>query len=64
MLAVKTFSATKSRDRDDLGDKVTKYMRAALAAGGTCVDKQVMQSSDAEYHCISIVLWLEVPDRA
>jgi hypothetical protein len=64
MLAVKVFSATKSRDRDELGDRVTAYMRAAIAAGGTCVDKQVLQSSDAEYHCISVIVWLEVPDRA
>ena len=47
MLAVKVFSATKMRDREELGEKVTAYMRAAIAAGGTCVDKQVLQSSDA-----------------
>lgn len=64
MLAVKVFSATKSRDRDEMGDKVSRYMVAALAAGATCVDKQVLQSSDSEFHCLTIIVWLEVPDRA
>jgi hypothetical protein len=64
MLVVKTFSATKSRDRDELGDKVTRYVRAAWAAGAISIEKELRQSSDAEYHCISIVLFLEVPDRA
>jgi hypothetical protein len=64
MMAVKVFSATKARDREALGEKITEFMRAAIAAGATCVDKQVLQSSDAEYHCMSVVVWLNVPDPA
>jgi hypothetical protein len=64
MMVVKVFSATKARDREELGDKITKYMATALAAGAKCIDKQVLQSSDAEFHCLSITLFLEVPDSA
>jgi hypothetical protein len=59
MLAVKVFSATKSRDREFLGEKITDYLRWSKAI---CVDKRVVQSSDAEYHCISVVLFMVLPD--
>lgn len=57
MLTCKTFSATKARDRAVLGDRVTEWLRTE-GAGLEVVDKRVLQSSDREFHCLSVVLWL------
>ena len=52
---VKVFSATKARERDELGEKVTGWMRAN--PGCDIIDKKVTQSSDAEFHCLTITLF-------
>ena len=52
---VKAFSATKREDREMLGERVTSWMRDNPKA--VIVDKTVTQSSDAEFHCITIVLF-------
>ncbi len=52
---VKVFSATKARERVELGDEVTRFI--AANPGIEIVDKQVIQSSDSEFHCLSIVLF-------
>lgn len=52
---VKVFSATKARDRDGLGDKITSWLRAN--PGLEIIDKTVTLSSDSEFHCLSIVLF-------
>lgn len=52
---VKVFSATKARDREVLGEKVTDYLRDHSSE--QIVDYQVNQSSDNEFHCISIVIF-------
>lgn len=52
---VKVFSATKARDRDDLGTKVTEWLRQNPKV--VLVDKVVKQSSDNEFHCLSITLF-------
>jgi hypothetical protein len=52
---VKVFSATKARERDALGDKVTTWMRAN--PGVLVIDKIVTQSSDREFHCLTITLF-------
>ena len=59
---VEVFSATKARDRAELGERVTEYLRSFLAKGGTIVNKVVSQSSDREFHCISITLFLKDSD--
>lgn len=51
---VKVFSATKARDREDLGERVTEFVREYR---GEIVDKVVRQSSDSEFHCLSIILF-------
>ncbi len=51
---VKVFSATKARDRDALGDRVTEWLRDNRVE---IVDKVVRQSSDAEFHCLTITLF-------
>jgi len=55
---VKVFSATKSRDRERLGDRVTTW----LAANPTLhvVRTSVTQTSDRAFHCLSLVLFCVV----
>lgn len=52
---VKVFSATKARDRDGLGDRVTEWINENPRI--RIVDTVVKQSSDREFHCLSIVLF-------
>jgi hypothetical protein len=52
---VKVFSATKAKERDDLGEQVTRWLRAN--ADLEIVDRTVMQSSDNEFHCLTVVLF-------
>lgn len=52
---VKVFSATTHKARDMLGETVTDWLRAN--PGIDVVDKVVSQSSDSEYHCISITIF-------
>lgn len=51
---VKTFSATRARERDELGEKVTEFLRTYP---GAVVDTVVTQSSDNEFHCLTITLF-------
>lgn len=53
---VEVFSATKARDREALGERVTGYLRSHPES--EVVGKVVRQSSDRAFHCISIVLFL------
>jgi hypothetical protein len=59
---LKVFSATKARDREALGERVTEWLRGE-GQGVDIVDKKVMQSSDSEFHCLSVVLWFRRPAR-
>lgn len=52
---VKVFSATMAKQRDALGDEVTAWLRKNPTF--EIVDKQVAQSSDSEFHCLSITLF-------
>lgn len=49
------FSATKARDREDLGGRVTAWLRER--PGLEVVDAVVTQSSDREFHCIAITVF-------
>lgn len=60
--AVKVFSATKAREREELGETITKWLREN--PGISIVDKVVTQSSDNEFHCVTIVLFYNLPARA
>ena len=51
---VKVFSATKFADRDLLGDRVTHWLREHPDL--ELVDMVVTQSSDAEFHCVTITV--------
>ena len=59
MRGVKVFSATKARDRESLGENVTRWLVENPQL--RVVDKTVTQSSDAEFHCLTITLFYEFP---
>jgi hypothetical protein len=52
---VKVFSATKAKEREELGETITRWLRAN--ADLEVVDKVVSQSSDDEFHCLSVVFF-------
>ena len=52
---LKIFSATLARDRAVLGDRVTAWI--ADHPGLEVVATDVLQSSDAEFHCLTILCW-------
>lgn len=58
---VEVFSATMARERDVLGERIGEWIRVNPHA--EIVDTQVLQSSDSEYHCITIVVffWANSP---
>ena len=53
--AVKVFSTTLARDREAMGDNITRWLKEN--PGIEIVDRTVTQSSDKEFHCLSITLF-------
>jgi len=59
---VKVFSTTLARDREQLSERITAWIRDR--PGIEIVDRVVTQSSDSEFHCLTITLFYretEVP---
>ena len=55
---VKVFSATMAQERENLGEKVTAWIREHPTY--QIVDTVVTQSSDEAFHCLAItVFWWE-----
>lgn len=52
---VKVFSSTLARDRETMGDSITRWLREN--PGLEVVDKIVTQSSDKQFHCLTITLF-------
>lgn len=52
---VKVFSATKAREREDLGEVVNRWLRDHRDV--EVVDRVVAQSSDNEFHCLTVILF-------
>jgi hypothetical protein len=52
---VKVFSATRSRDREHLGERVTAWMAANPTV--EVVKTSVIQTSDYAFHCLTFVLF-------
>lgn len=52
---VKMFAATKAKDREVLGETITGW----LAANNHLVvtDREITQSSDNEFHCVTVTLF-------
>lgn len=56
---VKVFSATKAKEREQLGERITGWIRSHL--DHEIVDKVITQSSDTEFHCLTITLFYKHP---
>ncbi len=56
---VKVFSATMAQEREQLGEKVTNWLRKNPQV--EVVDTVVTQSSDEAFHCIAITLFFNEP---
>jgi hypothetical protein len=52
---MKIFSTTLARDREAMGDNITRWLRDNPQL--EMVDKIVTQSSDKEFHCLTITLF-------
>jgi folate-dependent tRNA-U54 methylase TrmFO/GidA len=52
---VKVFSTTLARDREQMGENITRWL--AAHPNLEIVEHQVRQSSDKEFHCLSITLF-------
>lgn len=52
---MKVFSTTLARDRENMGEVITKWMKENPNL--EIVDKVVTQSSDKEFHCLTISLF-------
>lgn len=52
---VKVFSTTLARDREMMGENITKWLVNNPSA--EIVDKVVTQSSDKEFHCLTVTLF-------
>lgn len=52
---VKVFSTTLARDRDQLSDRITAWLREHPEI--EMVDQVVTQSSDKEFHCLTFTFF-------
>ncbi len=52
---MKIFSTTLARDREQMGDNITRWITDNPQV--EIVDKIVTQSSDKEFHCLTITLF-------
>ena len=52
---VKVFSTTLARDRENMGENITKWLKENPNL--EIVDREVTQSSDKEFHCLTITLF-------
>lgn len=58
---LKVFSATKAKEREELGARITAWLRERSEI--EVVNKEVTQSSDREFHCLTVTLFYrETPD--
>ncbi len=51
----KVFSATRAKEREELGEAITRWIRANPQF--ELVDKIVTQSSDREFHCLTVTVF-------
>ena len=59
VMGAKVFTATKAKDREELGEVITRWIRDNPRA--KIIDKIVTQSSDSEFHCLTITLFYNRP---
>jgi len=58
LMGAKVFTATKAKDREELGEVLTRWLRDNPK--NRVIDKVVTQSSDNEFHCLSITIFYEL----
>ncbi len=58
---VKVFSTTLARDREQMGETITRWLKEH--ADIEIVDKTITQSSDQEFHCLTITLFYKEKAR-
>ena len=59
---MKIFSTTLARDREHMGDNITRWLQENPQL--EIVDKIVTQSSDKEFHCLTITLFYRERPRS
>lgn len=59
---VKVFSATKARERESLGERLTDWLDQHPQF--KVVDTVVTQSSDQEFHCLTITVFYHAEQAA
>lgn len=52
---LKVFSTTLARDRENMGETITRWIKDN--PGLEILDRVVTQSSDKEFHCLTITLF-------
>lgn len=55
LVGVKVFAATKAREREFLGEKITDWIRTHPEY--EVFERVVTQTSDAEFHCLTITIF-------
>ena len=60
MKGVMVFTATKAKERGELGNRITEWLRGS--PDKTVLDVIVTQSSDEEFHCLTITILYEPKD--
>ena len=58
VMGAKVFTATKAKDREELGEVITRWI--ANNPRAKIIDKIVTQSSDNEFHCLSITIFYDM----
>lgn len=61
MDGVMVFTATKAREREGIGDRITEWLRSEPEK--TVKDVCVTQSSDDEFHCLTITILYRVDEN-
>jgi hypothetical protein len=52
---IKVFSTTLARDREAMGENITRWIKEN--SNVEIVDRVVTQSSDKEFHCLTVTLF-------
>ncbi len=60
MKGVMVFTATKAKEREGLGERITDWLRSTPQK--KIEDVKVTQSSDEEFHCLTITILYEEKD--
>jgi hypothetical protein len=59
---VKVFSTTLAREREHMGESITRWLEAHPEL--EIVDREVVQSSDSEFHCLTILFYYREKGQA